>query len=113
MAGRRAKNLAGKKYGRLRVLRQAGRDARGLKWLCRCACGREVEKYGARLRAGKVQSCGYDCRLRRSQVTAAGKRRRDLAVELRRQGRTHQHIADVLKVSRQRVQQLLKLEGLE
>lgn len=58
-------------YGRLTVLEYAGREGesdvsrngiqiRGAPalWLCRCECDREVTVRGAKLRSGRVVSCG-------------------------------------------------------
>lgn len=44
----------GKRYGRLTVLRHD----KGLGWLCRCDCGREIRVEGGQLRKGSVNRCG-------------------------------------------------------
>lgn len=46
-------DLTGRVVGDLTAVRYLG----GKKWLCRCACGREVEKFAASLRAGKAKVC--------------------------------------------------------
>lgn len=58
------KDMAGRRFGRLTVLRQATVEERppvlrsGAYWICRCDCGREVTVRGYALRAGKTRSCG-------------------------------------------------------
>jgi hypothetical protein len=53
------KNLEGKKFGRLTVLEQAGRDkSYNVIWRCRCDCGNEAIVNGHYLRQGKTKSCG-------------------------------------------------------
>lgn len=49
------KNLEGKVFGRLTVLRYVGNDGH---WLVRCECGNEREKRGAHLVSGAVITCG-------------------------------------------------------
>lgn len=52
-------NLTGRKFGRLTVLREDGRDKRGeLLWLCLCGCGRELSVRGYALRSGRTRACG-------------------------------------------------------
>jgi hypothetical protein len=52
-------DIAGKKFGRLTVIEEAGRDPRGLvTWSCECDCGRRVVKAGADLARGRIVSCG-------------------------------------------------------
>jgi len=47
------------RYGRLIVLKQAGRDKhKQALWLCRCDCGNEITVRGSGLRGGHTQSCG-------------------------------------------------------
>ncbi len=57
-AKRRLRDLAGRRYGGLTVLRRAedvdGRPA----WLCRCDCGRETVIRADRLRNGRARDCG-------------------------------------------------------
>jgi hypothetical protein len=50
-------DMAGRRYGRLIVLRLRDRD-RGAYWLCRCDCGRKLAVYGGSLRQGITRSCG-------------------------------------------------------
>lgn len=52
-------DLTGRVYGRLTVLRFAGKKANGNPlWLCRCECGTERTIIGSSLRSGRQQSCG-------------------------------------------------------
>lgn len=56
---RPAEDLAGRGFGRWRVICRHGRDSSGfITWLCRCSCGVERHVNGNRLRAGKSKSCG-------------------------------------------------------
>ena len=49
----------GKQYGRLTVIKEAGRSKHGFAlWLCRCGCGKETTIIGASLRTGATSSCG-------------------------------------------------------
>jgi len=51
------KDLKGKKFGRLKVLRFVG-IKNGAQWLCACKCGRKVTTRGSRLVSGVTRSCG-------------------------------------------------------
>lgn len=56
------KDLTGEKFGRLTVIKYYGMipyDGKNHRaWICKCECGKECVKWGARLRIGKVRSCG-------------------------------------------------------
>lgn len=53
------RNLIGKKFGRLTVLKKCGVDKnRHTIWLCQCDCGNTKEVLGTHLVSNKVQSCG-------------------------------------------------------
>lgn len=54
---RRIKVASGECFGELTVLREAGLR-RKRRFLCRCACGREVVVRLAHLRSGHTNSCG-------------------------------------------------------
>lgn len=54
----RAIDLTGKRFGRLTVIREAGRVRRLATWLCKCDCGNECIAVGANLRRGATKSCG-------------------------------------------------------
>jgi hypothetical protein len=59
----------GERFGRLRVVRQAGVvKKRGRVYLCRCDCGKTIKVQGRHLRSGETQSCG--CFYRHSRSTA-------------------------------------------
>jgi len=52
-------DLTGKRFGRLVVLSQAGKDRSGnIKWLAQCDCGRTATLIGGNLRKGLSASCG-------------------------------------------------------
>ncbi len=52
-------DLVGQRYGRLLVISNAGRDARGKhRWLCKCDCGSLKETMGYNLQRGSTKSCG-------------------------------------------------------
>lgn len=52
-------NMAGRKCGRLTVLKENGRTKEGrVAWLCRCECGNLKTAAGKHLRNGYVKSCG-------------------------------------------------------
>lgn len=52
-------DLLGKKFGRLRVLKDSGSDKHKKKlWLCLCDCGKEVTMVGSSLLCGNTSSCG-------------------------------------------------------
>jgi hypothetical protein len=53
-----ARNLAGLKFGRLTVMRRAGRQRRSLMWVCVCDCGVERSVRGTALTTGNTTSCG-------------------------------------------------------
>src|SRR5438045_2192378 len=51
-------DMAGKKIGRLLVLIPTRNDGTGYRWICKCDCGKEVERHGKLLRNGHTKSCG-------------------------------------------------------
>ena len=53
------KDLSGKKFGKLTVVRFAGTNKRGNRtWSCKCECGNEKTVAGSRLTSGSTKSCG-------------------------------------------------------
>lgn len=69
------KNEIGNVYGRLTVITEDGRDARGrVKWRCRCECGNSISLSGTRFRSGIYQSCGCGKRDRFKITDETGKR---------------------------------------
>jgi hypothetical protein len=54
------KDLTSQRFGRLVVLREAGRDVHGCAvWLCRCDCGGPEKRVRApNLKSGRTRSCG-------------------------------------------------------
>ena len=49
-------DLTGKVFGELTVIEYAGKG----KWLCRCSCGKECEKFTTHLTGGYTKSCGHN-----------------------------------------------------
>ena len=62
-------DLTGQTFGRLIVIREAGRKNGHVAWLCRCDCGGEVVVTSHHLRSGHTQSCGC---LQRERSTTHG-----------------------------------------
>lgn len=55
----KAIDLAGQRFGRLFVIKMAGRDKhRAVTWECLCECGNKVVVRGYHLREKKIRSCG-------------------------------------------------------
>lgn len=58
----RAKNLAGKKFGRLTAIERVSpismQSAGNVWWRCQCECGQVASVTTASLRSGKTRSCG-------------------------------------------------------
>jgi hypothetical protein len=50
-------DLTGKRFGRLTVLERC-QGQKPIRWICRCDCGKIVEKPSANLQKGKTKSCG-------------------------------------------------------
>lgn len=64
--------LTGKRFGRLVVLEEAGRDPRNLVlWRCICDCGNEFTTAGTRIKRGRAKSCGC---LQKDRAGAAAKK---------------------------------------
>ncbi len=57
----RFQNLTGRRFGRLCVLRYAGRQSEKSCWNCRCDCGTERLVRGTHLTGDKIVSCGQSC----------------------------------------------------
>lgn len=52
-------DLTGQHFGRLTVLRRAGRNSSGnSKWECRCECGKTIVVVDSNLKRGTTRSCG-------------------------------------------------------
>ncbi len=53
------KNEKGNKYGRLTIIKEAGRNKNGqVVWECKCECGKHIIASGVLIRRGGVKSCG-------------------------------------------------------
>ena len=58
-SGHRKKDHLGQVFGRLTVVREAGRSKhRNVQWECECACGNTIITLGHSLRRGYTKSCG-------------------------------------------------------
>jgi hypothetical protein len=56
--GNNFKDLIGQVFGRLKVLKEAGRNRwQKVLWSCRCKCGAKCKVLGAYLLSGKIKSC--------------------------------------------------------
>ena len=51
-------DMSGGRYGRLTVIKEAGRKRKEVLWECRCDCGRIAHVSGYYLRSGHTKSCG-------------------------------------------------------
>lgn len=59
MRGSTKIEMVGKIFGRLTIIKEAGRNKhRTIDWICKCSCGVEKVISGLTLRAGKTRSCG-------------------------------------------------------
>lgn len=57
--GHRFNDLTGKRYGKLRVIKVAGKDKNDrYQWLCKCKCKNKVIVTGIYLTNGDTKSCG-------------------------------------------------------
>ena len=55
----KAKDLTGKRSGKLTILKMVGRDSNNkILWLCRCECGNMKEARSDQLSSTRIQSCG-------------------------------------------------------
>jgi len=79
------KDLTGRKFGRLRVIRPAGHNLSGSKrWWVKCDCGSRIKEVaGTNLQQGILRSCG--CLKRAQALKAAARRNSAKAKALRRQ----------------------------
>lgn len=55
--GKHVRDIVGKKFGRLTVLRRSALPGR-IRWLCACECGKEVDVFSFNLVRGNTVSCG-------------------------------------------------------
>lgn len=56
----KAKDLAGKRFGRLKCIKIAKKRFKGerIRWVCECSCGNSVEIFSENLLSGNTKSCG-------------------------------------------------------
>lgn len=60
-------DLTGKRFGRLTVIEEAGKNCGHITWRCRCDCGNEIIAKGIHLKSGHTTSCGC----KQKEVTAS------------------------------------------
>lgn len=53
-----SKDLTGKRFGRLTVIKRIGNNGKQALWLCECDCGNEIQVTTNHLTSGNTQSCG-------------------------------------------------------
>lgn len=53
-----SKDLIGKRFGRLTVIKRIGNNGKQAIWLCECDCGNEINVTTNHLTTGNTQSCG-------------------------------------------------------
>jgi hypothetical protein len=87
------KDLAGQKFGRLKVLHQRKTERRINFWLCRCDCGNAVWVRANGLREGSSKSCG--CLSRELSSQRARLRKRHRVVLTKAQREKLQQIGDI------------------
>jgi hypothetical protein len=56
--GRKVEDLAGRRFGRLTVLRFEGVQRGHARWVCCCDCGMEIAAFASNLKRGSTASCG-------------------------------------------------------
>ena len=72
-----SKNLIGKKFRRLTVIKRDFSDKWGKsKWICKCQCGKKISVIGGHLRSGNTQSCGCLKKERTSLISGLAMMRR-------------------------------------
>lgn len=57
-AGRPARDLTGRRFGRLKVIKRAANRGNHTAWRCRCDCGKVSIIRTSNLTTGRSQSCG-------------------------------------------------------
>ena len=53
-----AKNLIGKRFGKLIIIKKLSSGNDGVRWLCKCDCGNETIVTTHKLNSGNTKSCG-------------------------------------------------------
>jgi hypothetical protein len=72
---RRKKDLAGRTFGKLEVIKENGKNDHGKTlWECRCECGETVNIHTSALTGGSRKSCGCNKKDKRYSTKFAGKR---------------------------------------
>ena len=70
----RLPDLTGKRFGFLTVLRRDEQKSNGVRYICRCDCGREVSAIAPKLVSGAIVSCGCKRSGRMLEQELIGKR---------------------------------------
>lgn len=81
----KAQNLAIKKFGKVQPLYRIANTSGGIRWHCRCDCGKEFDAFANNLIRNRTKSCGC-ARAEKSNAKMIGKRFGKLVV-LSRSGR--------------------------
>lgn len=63
-----ARDIKGKRYGKLLVIERVADPRAGAYWRCKCDCGNECITRGTLLRYGQTESCGCNRRLNGHRV---------------------------------------------
>nr|WP_314638560.1 hypothetical protein [uncultured Olsenella sp.] len=93
-------DLAGKRFGRLTVIKRTGTRSHHPLWLCRCDCGNEIEVTTASLQSGATRSCGC---LRKELAAGKAKKAGNVrGVQLVKHGHAGERLYGVWKSMRQR-----------
>lgn len=113
-------DLTGRTFGRWRVLRRAPSRNTHAYWVCVCdpelgGCGKEtpvegvsLRRYAAGNRSSGSSSCNR-CSRRSGRPAAAGsEKQKTAAIKLRAEGKTLAQIGTILRVSKQRVHQIIR-----
>lgn len=78
---RNAKPLIGKRFGKLEVIEERGRNSRRcITYLCLCDCGKSVIRVGSTLLAGKSVSCGCNTQSEKAKLNKSLAQRKECTV---------------------------------
>src|SRR5579864_1581847 len=72
MAGKLKKDLTGKKFGKLTVLKRANNHKIYIMWYCECECGNKKEIYSTHLLRGNIKRCGCLYQITPNNFTVCG-----------------------------------------
>lgn len=63
------KNLTGQKFGKLTAIKQVDNGKKGVHWLCKCECGKEIITLRSSLVSGGTKSCGCISSFKEEEIT--------------------------------------------